>query len=224
MSIRGTIVLPLLLGGLCAQHQLSPAQVVAMEQRFAVVQREPAGLWGFGARYRALFVADHVEFLTCTAAAPAPLQIALRPTAAGRGTTRQPLPAAAPIEQGLAVRYHRGTVVEVYDVRPQHMEQSFVFHELPAGEGDLVVDLKLDTALPLLSVATDRLEFGDEHGGVVINGVVGIDAEGDRVPGSLSFEGGVLSLRLPAAFVQTAALPLVLDPLLSPVARTTLGR
>lgn len=223
MSFHRLLVLPVLLTSLAAQRQLPPPQTVALAERFAVVQREPSGLWGFGAGYRAHFAASHVEFLTCSAVAEPPLQVTLSPTAVGRGAARQPLLDAEPQEQGLAVRYHRGAVVEVYDVRPQGMEQSFVFHELPAGEGDLVVDLRLDTVLPLLAEAPDRLEFGGDHGGVTIAGVVGIDAAGDRVPGRLSFADGVLSLRLPAAFVQTAALPLVLDPLLAPVTRTSLG-
>ncbi|MEO0630558.1 MAG: hypothetical protein AAFY46_07490, partial [Planctomycetota bacterium] len=49
--------------------------------------------------------------------------------------------------------------------------------------------------------------------GIHYGGVVGIDADGDRVDGSLRLVGGVLELTLPAAFVDGADYPLVLDPL-----------
>lgn len=223
MSSRWPLVVPVLLAGLTAQSPLAPSHRIALAERFAVVQREADGLFGLGAHYRARFAPDQVEFLPAADAPASLLQIVLQPLAVGRGNARQPLAAAEPREQGTAVRYDRGNVVEVYDVRPQGMEQSFVFRELPAGSGDLVVDLRLATALPLLRSTRDQLEFGIEQGGATITGVVGIDAHGDRTAGSLAFGNGVLSLRLPAAFVQTAALPLVLDPLLAPVTQTSVA-
>jgi hypothetical protein len=223
MSRRWPFVYPVLLAGLAAQSHLSPPHTIALQDRFAVVQREASGLWGFGAHYRTRFGEDQVEFVACGAVEGPALQVSLHAQAVGRGLARQPLPMAEPQERDLTVRYDRGSVVEVYDVRPRAMEQSFVFRELPAGEGDLVVDVQLDTALPVLASTPDRLEFGAAEGGVVIAGVVGIDARGVRAPGSLSFADGVLSLRLPAAFVQTAALPLILDPLMTPVTRNAVA-
>jgi len=56
--------------------------------------------------------------------------------------------------------------------------------------------------------------LGEEFGGVTIGQVVGIDGNGDRATGSMQYEDGVLELRLPQSFVDGAALPLVLDPMI----------
>src|SRR5690606_18013260 len=58
-------------------------------------------------------------------------------------------------------------------------------------------------------------------GGFRMSGVVGIDGAGARVRGGLRYEAGVLELSLPGAFVDRAALPLTLDPLVGNFVRVT---
>lgn len=191
---------------------------VELTADFALVQREPDALWGLGRDYSARFHDDRVEFLPHLPGSPVGESLVLQAEAVGRGGALLPLRRAnGPIEQGRTVRYPHAQATEVYDVRADGMKQSFVFAELPAGEGDLVVTCKLSTGLRLQQQGADELRFGGEHGGVRLAGVVGIDAEGRRAAGSLAFAGDVLSLRLPAAFVASATLPLELDPLLSAV-------
>ena len=55
--------------------------------------------------------------------------------------------------------------------------------------------------------------FGAGPGAMRVGAVTGVDAAGRRAPGFLRVDGAALELVLPAAFVDTAALPLVLDPL-----------
>ena len=185
---------------------------------YALVQREPDSLWGLGRDYSARFHEGHVEFVPHLPDSPVTQSVALHPASVGRGPAREPFTrVAGPVEQGHRVSYLHEQATEVYDVRPDGMKQSFVFHTLPAGEGDLVVTCRLVTTLPLQQHDAGTLTFAAEHGGVRVAGVVGIDADGHRVDGTLAFADGVLSLRLPAAFVDSATLPLELDPVLSPI-------
>lgn len=191
--------------------------LVDLTADYALVQREPEALWGLGRDYSVRFHDDHVEFVPHLPGSPVHQSVVLQADRVGRGATRAPfVRASGPVEQGRRVSYLHEQATEVYEVRPDGMKQSFVFPTLPTGEGDLVVTCRLATALPLQQQDTGALQFGNEHGGVRLAGVVGIDAAGRRVDGSLAFADGTLSLRLPAAFVDTATLPLELDPVLSP--------
>lgn len=201
-----------------AAHRASPIRnPIDLTADYAHVQREPDALWGLGRDYSVRFHDDRVEFVPHLPGSPVMQSVVLRSAAVGRGAARVPfVRATGALEQGRRVSYLHEQATEVYEVRPDGMKQSFVFHALPAGEGDLVVTCTLATALPLQQQGADGLAFGNEHGGVRLAGVVGIDADGRRAPGSLAYADGELSLRLPASFVQSAKLPLELDPVLSP--------
>ncbi|MCC6784325.1 MAG: hypothetical protein IT457_15895 [Planctomycetes bacterium] len=195
--------------------------VTDLSADYAHVQREPSGLYGLGRDYTVRFQSDSVEFVPHLPSAPVEQPLVLRTASFGRGTARLPAPAAqGPRESGRSVHYERHALTEVYEVRPDGLKQSFVFEQLPSGEGDLVVEVELESALPLDEADGDAVRFRNEHGEVRIAGVLGIDARGDTTPGSLAYADGVLSLRLPAAFVERAALPLVLDPVIN---TSTLG-
>ncbi len=75
---------------------------------------------------------------------------------------------------------------------------------------------KLSTELP---VASDPRSGGISFeapglGGVTWGAVTGIDASGSRAQGSLRLDGDRLELALPGEFVDRAAFPLLLDPLI----------
>ncbi len=125
---------------------------------------------------------------------------------------------------GLTVRYPRKGFTERYDLRAAGVEQSFVFDALPPGEGDLVVRVRLETDLAPSAVdaEVEQLRFdARERGHITIGYVTGIDADGVRARGSMRFTDGHLDLILPADFVDRAALPLVLDPLIGAAAAPT---
>ncbi|HEX5051842.1 MAG TPA: hypothetical protein VFZ65_08730, partial [Planctomycetota bacterium] len=64
-------------------------------------------------------------------------------------------------------------------------------------------------------VANDGgLKFANDSCGVTIGKITGVDRNGVSVAGSLQWEGTGVRLSLPAAFVDSAAYPIVLDPVL----------
>ncbi|MCA8948391.1 MAG: hypothetical protein KDE27_02745 [Planctomycetes bacterium] len=183
-------------------------------------------LWGGSDHFKVRFDPGSIEYTPALPAAPRSLPMTLRVVGCGRGGSAAPMPAPVrPTNATTTVTYVRPGFVERYEVRPEGVEQSFVFERLPAGAGDLVVRLQVDTELlPRPASADGALEFANgEFGGIRIAEVVGIDAAGRRAAGSLRRDGEVVELRLPAAFVDSAALPLVLDPLISTVITVASG-
>ncbi len=182
------------------------------------LQRLHGDLYGAGDDYQAHFTPGTFEFLPALgSAAPRDLPVQFTLESVGR-QHGQPVPAselARPheVQRGTSVDYVRGSVTETYDVRVDGVEQSFTFRTLPAGGGDLVVRGRIETDLAARSIRDGVEFFMNDVGGVTVSKVIGIDAAGMRTPGTLSFEDGVLELRLPGEFVETAQLPLVLDPL-----------
>jgi hypothetical protein len=136
------------------------------------------------------------------------------------GATLELAASVAPALDGARVRYDRGDgLVEWYEPRADGLEQGLTFAARPAGGGDLVVRFAATTSLaaPSSDAWSERIEFG--HGGataLVVSDILGIDALGRSAAGALRARDGALELRLPAAFVDTARYPLVLDPLYGP--------
>lgn len=175
--------------------------------------------FGLGPGYSARFEAPGVAFtpaLGSLVESPMPWRFTLTSVSRGAAILWHGPQAHTPEVRGDSVRYRRSSgLLEVYDVRPDGIEQSFVFASRPAGEGDLVVRGTIVTELPLASARDDGVRFElPGKGGVAIGAVTGIDANGARMPGSLRCDGTTLELVLPAAFVDAAAYPLVLDPMI----------
>ncbi|MCB9877794.1 MAG: hypothetical protein H6835_09355 [Planctomycetes bacterium] len=128
--------------------------------------------------------------------------------------------ATRPEVHGNEVIYrHSDELTERFESRVDGLEHSFVFSARPAGSGDLVVRIGLDTELGFEAAGRDRgARFVTEGiGAVTIGSVTGIDAEGLAVQGALRFVAGHLEYVLPAAFVDAACYPMVLDPLIGSV-------
>jgi hypothetical protein len=124
--------------------------------------------------------------------------------------------ATPPVAAGAQVRYaHTPTLTEVYDLRDAGVEQSFVFAERPAGQGDLVVRGTIATELPLAAISDAGVRYElPALGGVSFGAVTGVDHNGATVRGSIRAGGDWVEWVLPAAFVDGAAYPMVLDPLI----------
>lgn len=226
------LAVPLWHGLLGAQQPLDPTAVppafptsmVAALDAFAALHELDGELVGAGADYRARFGRHGAQFTPALGeAAPAEYPVTLRGVAFGRGTAWQALAGASPTHAERVVTFRHGAVDETYEVRTNGLKQSFVFHERPQGTGDLVVAVDVATQLELRGVSPDAVEFGNEFGGVRVAGVLGVDAHGRTCAGDLALDGRTLQLRLPAAFVEQAALPLVLDPLVGAVIAVTSG-
>lgn len=201
---------------------LLPNPAAVVNQGCGLEQRDGVW-WGLGPAYKARFTAEGMEF-TPALGARAPRNMPLRFTLSGVGRGEAPAaqaPASTPrwdgrqVVDGLTVRYHHDTCVETYEVRSEGVEQAFAFAELPSGTGDLWVRGRIDTELSASADGwAEQLDFlAGDLGGVRIGAILGVDANGKSSPGSMRYRDGHLELRLPAAFVDGAALPLILDPL-----------
>ena len=197
---------------------VAPPAIADAMGRFAALQNDEGQLVGAGVDYRARFDRNGAQFTPALGEqAPVEFPVTLRGVAFGRGVAKQSLDAVEPTFHDRTVSFRRGAIDETYEVRPAGLKQSFVFHERPTGAGDLVVAVQVATQLALQTQGDGAVSFGNEFGGVRIATVLGIDARGEVCTGSLSCTGDQLLLRLPAAFVDHAALPLVLDPMVGTV-------
>ena len=193
----------------------------AVQQSFGVTTH--AGVvCGLGRDYSARFAPHGVTFTPALGNGverPQTLQFTLAAVRRGATDVWQRTGNTAPSIAGNTVRYqHTHELAETYDVRADGIEQSFVFAVRPAGSGDLVVRGEITTELPLVHVGGDGARFErDEAGGVSFGAVTGVDANGARIRGGLRMVGNTLELTLPAAFVDSATYPLVLDPLIGSV-------
>jgi hypothetical protein len=207
-----------------ASAPLPPTSISQALGDFAALQRDEGLLVGAGADYRVRFDRNGAQFTPALGElAPIEFPVTLRGVAFGRGAASKALDAVEPTFRDRTASFRHGAVDETYEVRANGLKQSFVFHERPMGQGDLVVAVQVATQLALQSQGDNAVTFGNEYGGVRIDTVLGIDALGNTCTGSLSYAGDQLQLRLPAAFVDRAALPLVLDPMLGAVIPATTG-
>jgi hypothetical protein len=100
---------------------------------------------------------------------------------------------------------------EVYLLDLGGVEQTFVFDTVP-GSGDLVVDLGVSSELAVLDQA-DGLHFVHPTLGHVTYGdAFVLDAAGARLPIARTWTGDGIELRVPAAFLADAVLPVTIDP------------
>ncbi len=126
--------------------------------------------------------------------------------------------------------YQFDGMTETYDVRSDGVEQSFVIARRPANAGDLVIVGRLDTRLtaPATGPAGNvpqALVFTDANGDPLVRygAAIAIDANSRRFDVLTSFDGTRIRLTVPAAVTQSAAFPLVVDPLLTRVIISTWG-
>lgn len=117
--------------------------------------------------------------------------------------------------------YRFAQVTEAYDVLAEGLEQTFVLHQKPAQGGDLVVRGAVQSMLRSKNVAPAHqvLAFTDARGRAILEyGLAfAIDANGRKVATLTGCEDGEVSLHVPGAWLETAAFPVTIDPLLTPV-------
>ncbi|MFY9345449.1 MAG: hypothetical protein WAT39_23365 [Planctomycetota bacterium] len=175
-------------------------------------------LVALGANYKAWFRDGEVEFVPAfgrTAEHNVPLR--LRATGMARGEAVIAFASVPAQRQGAeAVRFARAPgVTEIFVARERGLEQSFLLADRPAGSGELVVTCDLQCECESTPDGMGGLCFtAPDVGTFSIGAVTGIDAAGERVRGALQRTGNTLTMSLPAAFVDRATYPLVLDPLL----------
>ncbi len=219
MHTHDRITLSLLLASaaLVAQAPRPLALPIAVPSGCGLQAEDDGSLFGVGVDYQVRFLADRFEWKPILGkAAPHDLPLSMQVTHVGRGELT-PVGAATRERRELRVDYVRAELREQLDLRPDGMKQSFVFDRLPAGSGDLIVRTAITTELQPERAASDgAIAFTfPGAGGLQIGQVLGIDADGHTATGTLRTNGSMLEFVLPAAFVDTAVLPLVLDPLIA---------
>lgn len=210
-SFAASLVAGALAATLPAQHPAKPTPPYAQHAADGTALSA-------GADYRVHFVPGSVTFTP--AASPAdpaaePVQFTL--VAVQRGDERLWTGPASdtPTASDHQVRYARSQdLTEVYDLRADGVEQSFVLAQKPAGHGDLVVRGAIQTRLPLAGYSDDGVRFERDGSGVYFGAITGIDHHGATVRGSIRAGADFVEWILPASFVDHCAYPLVLDPLI----------
>lgn len=174
------------------------------------------GVWALGESWKAEFSRDGMLFIPYFGS-NAPHNFPLRVSLASATVGGEPLALTAgePIVAGTVVRTPRGTLTEVVHTAVRDLEQSFEFATLP-NRGAVAVDLAIDTELACTTTA-DGLQFGNAIGSVYYRQAIARDAAGRSLPLTIDWDGDSAHIEIPASFVATATLPLVLDPVLGAV-------
>jgi hypothetical protein len=168
--------------------------------------------WVRGATYKASFGpfgSTYVPFLGSRA--PRNFPVTMRIASITAGGVPIGFDADVPATRdGATISFDHESVVEQYLIERNGMEQRFVFDTLPA-RGEIVVTLGVETELTGRTTA-DGLRFENERGHATYGKALAFDAGGRSCPVEERLENGRIELVVPAAFVATADLPLVIDP------------
>lgn len=182
------------------------------------------GLWAAGAGYKASF-AGGMRFLPVVASGAPSIAFAWRTTSARIGETELVTRTEPELRhEEWRAEYDHGSIVEAYDVRLDGLEQTFVLARRPAASGDLVIRGAVTTALqPSPTAAHAAVLWRDGAGRPCVSygAAVAIDALGRRCAMTTTTHAGELELRLAGDWLAGATFPLVVDPLLAPVAVST---
>lgn len=224
-------ILPTLTSLLVVTHLTAQAQPPAIDPgalaAITSLQPDDTGGWtAWSGGYLASIAADGFVFTPVLGnAAPTTQTWSFRITEFGRGADLAAVGTECTATTAAkAVHFDRGGLTESYTVRSDGVKQDFVFDVLPSGIGDLRVRGEVVTTLPAGEVTADGMRFElPGIGGVAIGAVLGMDANGEQATGSMEFANGRIEFRLPAAFVDRAALPLRLDPLIGTIAYKAFG-
>jgi hypothetical protein len=120
--------------------------------------------------------------------------------------------AATAVRHGDRIELDRGAFVEAYDFTPGAIEQTFVFGALP-NQGELVLRIPVASAFEGRSDDAG-IEFRGELGRVTYSPAVALDSAGRRASAVTELAGGAITIRVAAEFLQSAVLPLVIDPVI----------
>ncbi|MEM1451988.1 MAG: hypothetical protein AAGI22_22965 [Planctomycetota bacterium] len=171
--------------------------------------------WARGATYKASFGPEGLTyrpFLGSDAPRSYPLRLGLAAASIGDGAL--PLGPRALSRDGKTVELDRGSAREVYLVDERSVEQTFVFDDLPRrGEMTLLVSVETDL-VPSLDPG-GGFQFRGDLGGVHYGAATAYDGAGRACALQQRWAEGGIQIVVPADFVESAALPLVVDPVIS---------
>lgn len=171
-------------------------------------------LWGLGETWKARFDGRGFAFIPFFgSSAPTTYPLRLELAAATVGGVALELPVGRPEAVGDVVETKRGALTERIATGLRSVEQSFVFASLPQRAA-IAVEVRMQGAYEVAPI-DGGLRFSHELGGVDYTKAVAVDAAGQRLPLEIRWLGDRARMEIPAAFVERATLPIVLDPLLN---------
>ncbi len=172
-------------------------------------------LWAASRNFKVGFGPDGATFVPALGlVAPTNMPVTFRLSGITAGGRTMPVgETVAPARMGDRVTFDRGVAREVYDLRLEGVEQSFVLSR-PLGVGDHAVHVGFDTALAA-TVATDGIAFESTYGGVHYGRATAIDAAGRSLALEASIVDHEIVIVVPAAFLEKATWPVTIDPLVS---------
>ncbi len=198
---------------------LPPAVALALEEGATLRELHydapgDGSLWARGATYKIGFDSGGATYYPdCGPSAPRNYQHQLSPDTVEIGGRALPFePRALPVREGDRVELDRGSFVEVYELGARSLEQIFVFPTLPR-RGELVLRIPVGSEFEGSTHAAG-ITFAGPFGEVSYGRATAIDANGRRQDAPTLLLDGVIEIRVPAEFVASAALPLVVDPLI----------
>ncbi|MCC6784153.1 MAG: hypothetical protein IT457_15025 [Planctomycetes bacterium] len=181
-------------------------------QRVWIDQPEAGGpIWVRGRDYKAGFAAKGWSFQPRPApGAPstASIEFAIPQVSVGGLALRAASNPPESSERHIA--YERGGFRELVELRGESVEQSFVFDGLP-NRGEIEVAIAVTTGLAG-EAREGGLVFRGPFDTVTYSQAFALDARGAKIAAVTELEGETLRIRVPAAFVAKAVLPLVIDP------------
>ncbi|MBK8096376.1 MAG: hypothetical protein IPK26_04670 [Planctomycetes bacterium] len=176
---------------------------------------QPGELWARGRNYKASFDPrgwQFIPFLGSDAPRNFPLHLSL--ASVRIDGDELPLATGKVSRRDRSVAIDRGSVREQLDLTGASVEQTFVFDRLPQ-RGALAVTIDVTTELVPTTVRDGLLFSQPGLGGVRYEHAIVKDADGRSLSLPIVWAQGAIRLDVPADFVATARLPLLVDPLLS---------
>ncbi|MCR9243486.1 MAG: hypothetical protein NXI31_00535 [bacterium] len=178
------------------------------------------GIWAAGPGYKASFHNGMTFVPYLGRDYPQNQPLAWRTVSATVGAFELATEQPTAVHSEYRFEYRLGGIIEAYDVRTDGLEQTFVVDALP-GDGDLVITGAVTTGLraPELPAAHQALTFTDANGNPITRygAAIAFDAGGRSIPLTTGYTEGRITLTVPGAWLANAALPVVVDPLLTRV-------
>lgn len=194
--------------------QLPPGGLFGLLDAPLIDEPVPGEVWAMGKSYKASFDETgfaYVPFLGSDAPQNYPVHFDLDGVRSAGEAQFLAARQGVRVQDG-RVELQRGAMTEVYHLGLDHVEQTFVFHERPAA-GDLVLALNVTTDLTMRPEG-DGWAFENELGGVRYGAAKAIDGAGRERYLEQRHGAGGIEIVVPADFIASAELPLVVDPVL----------
>lgn len=175
---------------------------------------EPGTVWARGRNQRLHFEDGVIEVLPIFGSASPhewPIQVAVTGATIGGDFMLDVSPTGAPTVRGNDIVQRRGAFSGVHHLGLNGFEQTYVFNQLPV-RGELSVQLGVETELEAL-VDGKALSFVHPTlGRVDVGTATAVDGAGRRTAVERRWTGSGIELIVPASFVESATLPLTIDP------------